>query len=87
MRLFRIRVSTNCGCHPGCRPELRVKKSTNHHALEGGKLSGQPAHAQNGSMAKSGAASNFTASVRFSGVTGYQDDVQRFKGLEMHPPI
>ena len=51
----------------------------------GGKLSAYMAIARIGSIAKSVAAPSSTASIQFSGVTGYEYDVQRATNL--NPPI
>ncbi len=51
----------------------------------GGKVSYSLAKARIGSIIKSVAVTNSTASIQFSGVTGYQYDVQRATNLA--PPI
>jgi hypothetical protein len=54
-------------------------------SIAGGKVSAHAAKARIGSIARSLVATNSTASIEFSGVTGYQYDVQR--ATSMNPPI
>ena len=51
----------------------------------GGRVAGNIAKARIGSVAKSIAASNGSALIQFSGVTGYEYDVQRATSL--NPPL
>ena len=53
--------------------------------VAGGKVSGYVARARIGSIARSLVATNSTAFIEFSGVTGYEYDVQRTTSLT--PPI